>query len=65
MIPEEQKLLDESITYVGLESKDLVSERVEQMKALFPEIVTESSGGGGSFSKPSTSKSYGSFWATR
>lgn len=45
MIPEEQKLLDESFTYVELQSKDLVAERVEQMKTLFPEIITESSGG--------------------
>ena len=26
---------------VDLESKDLVAERIEQMKALFPEIITE------------------------
>ena len=29
---------------VDLESKDLVAERIEQMKALFPEIVTEGDG---------------------
>ena len=29
---------------VDLESKDLVAERIEQMKALFPEIVTEGNG---------------------
>ena len=29
---------------VDLESKDLISERIEQMKALFPEIITEGDG---------------------
>ena len=29
---------------VDLESKDLVAERIEQIKALFPEIVTEGEG---------------------
>lgn len=29
---------------VDLESKDLVAERIEQMKTLFPEIVTEGDG---------------------
>lgn len=29
---------------VDLESKDLVAERIEQMKVLFPEIVTEGDG---------------------
>lgn len=30
---------------MDMESKDLVVERIEQMKAMFPEIVTESAGG--------------------
>lgn len=44
MTPEEQKLMDESFTHVDLESKDLVAERVEQLKALFPEIAVEGDG---------------------
>lgn len=35
----------DEIKPMDLESKDLVAERIEQMKALFPEIVT----GGGRF----------------
>lgn len=34
----------EDIKQVDLESKDLVAERIEQMKALFPEIATEGEG---------------------
>lgn len=34
----------EDIKQVDLESKDLVAERIEQMKALFPEIATEGDG---------------------
>lgn len=44
MTPEEQKLMDESFTHVDLESKDLVAERIEQLKALFPEIAVEGDG---------------------
>ena len=44
MTPEEQKLIDESFTHMDLESKDLVAERVEQLKALFPEISVEGDG---------------------
>ena len=44
MTPEEQKLMDESFTQVDLESKDLVAERIEQLKALFPEIAVEGDG---------------------
>lgn len=44
MTPEEQKLVDESFTHMDLESKDLVAERIEQMKALFPEITVEGDG---------------------
>lgn len=44
MTPEEQKLVDESFTHMDLESKDLVAERVEQLKALFPEITVEGDG---------------------
>lgn len=31
----------ESIERMNLASKDLVADRIEQLKALFPEIVTE------------------------
>ena len=31
---------------MGLESEDLVADRIEQLKRLFPEIVTERAGGG-------------------
>lgn len=34
----------DEIKQMDLESKDLVAERIEQMKALFPEIATESDG---------------------
>ena len=34
----------EEIKAMDLESKDLVAERIEQMKALFPEIATEGDG---------------------
>ncbi|WP_209022724.1 site-specific DNA-methyltransferase (adenine-specific) [Trueperella pyogenes] len=34
----------EEIKAMDLESKDLVAERIEQMKALFPEIVVEGDG---------------------
>lgn len=44
MTPEEQKLVDESFTHMDLGSKDLVAERVEQLKALFPEITVEGDG---------------------
>lgn len=44
MTPEEQKLVDESFTHMDLESKNLVAERVEQLKALFPEIAVEGDG---------------------
>ena len=60
----ERHAMNKEIRKMDMESKDLVVERIEQMKAMFPEIVTESAGGG-SFLKQSTSKSYGSFWATR
>lgn len=30
---------------VDLESEDLVADRIEQMKALFPEIITENAEG--------------------
>ncbi|RFT94536.1 site-specific DNA-methyltransferase [Adlercreutzia equolifaciens subsp. celatus DSM 18785] len=36
--------MDESFTHVDLESKDLVAERIEQLKALFPEIAVEGDG---------------------
>lgn len=36
--------MDDEIKTVDLESKDLVAERIEQMKALFPEIATEGDG---------------------
>ena len=44
MTPEEQKLVDESFTHMDLESKDLVAERIEQLKFLFPEIAVEGDG---------------------
>lgn len=44
MTPEEQKLVDESFTHMNLESKNLVAERVEQLKTLFPEITVEGDG---------------------
>lgn len=44
MTPEEQKLIDERFTHMDLESKDLVAERIEQLKALFPEIAVEGDG---------------------
>lgn len=44
MTPEEQKLVDESFTHMDLESKNLVAERVEQLKVLFPEITVEGDG---------------------
>lgn len=44
MTPEEQKLVDESFTHMDLESKDLVAERIEQLKGLFPEIAIEGDG---------------------
>ena len=34
MTPEEQKLMDESFTHVDLESKDLVAERIEQLRCV-------------------------------
>lgn len=34
------------IEKMNLESKDLVADRIEQLKQLFPEIVTERAGGG-------------------
>lgn len=36
--------MDNEIKTVDLESKDLVAERIEQMKKLFPEIATEGDG---------------------
>lgn len=36
--------MDNQIKQMDLESKDLVAERIEQMKALFPEIATEGDG---------------------
>ncbi len=36
--------MDSQIKQMDLESKDLVAERIEQMKALFPEIATEGDG---------------------
>lgn len=36
--------METEIEKMSLESKDLVAERIEQMKALFPEIVTEGEG---------------------
>lgn len=33
------------IEKINLTSKDLVVDRIKQVKALFPEIVTESAGG--------------------
>lgn len=44
MTPEEQKLVDESFTHMDLKSKDLVAERIEQLKTLFPEITVEGDG---------------------
>ncbi len=34
------------IKKVDLESEDLVADRIERLKQLFPEIVTEQAGGG-------------------
>lgn len=34
------------IEKVDLESEDLVADRIERLKQLFPEIVTERAGGG-------------------
>lgn len=45
------------IEKMNLESKNLVTERIEQLKMLFPEIVVEAAGGGGSFQKQLTSRS--------
>ena len=36
--------METEIEKMSLESKDLVAERIEQMKALFPEIITEGEG---------------------
>ena len=33
--------METEIEKMSLESKDLVAERIDQVKALFPEIVTE------------------------
>lgn len=44
MTPEEQKLIDESFETMDLESEDLVADRVEQIKALFPEVAVEGDG---------------------
>lgn len=44
MTPEEQKLVDESFTHMDLESKNLVADRIEQLKTLFPEISVEGDG---------------------
>ncbi len=44
MTPEEQKLVNESFTHMNSDSKDLVAERIEQMKALFPGIEVEGDG---------------------
>lgn len=41
--------MDNKIEKMNLESKDLVAERIEQLKVLFPEIITEGSGGGAAF----------------
>lgn len=45
MTPEEQKLVDESFVKMELESENLVADRIEQLKALFPEIAVEGEGG--------------------
>lgn len=44
MTPEEQKLVDESFATMNLESEDLVADRVEQIKVLFPEVAVEGDG---------------------
>ena len=44
MTPEEQKLVDESFVKMELESENLVADRIEQLKALFPEIAVERAG---------------------
>ena len=49
------------IEKINLTSKDLVVDRIKQVKALFPEIVTESAGGGASL-KQSISRSCDSSW---
>ena len=48
--------MTDDIERMNLESKDLVAERIEQLKALFPRSITEGSGGGSS-PKRSTSRS--------
>lgn len=47
MTPEEQELVDESFGSIDLKSKDFVADRIEQVKRIFPEVVTEIVTGGG------------------
>ena len=44
MTPEERELVDESFMKIDLESEDLVADRIDQIKALFPEIAVEGDG---------------------
>lgn len=43
---EKDKAMSYGIEKMSLDSKDLVAERVEQLKKLFPEVITENLGGG-------------------
>ena len=40
-------MTDINIEKMNLASKDLVAERIEELKALFPEVVTEAQNAGG------------------
>ncbi len=44
MTPEERELVDESFKKIDLESEDLVADRIDQLKTLFPEIAVEGDG---------------------
>lgn len=44
MTPQERELVDESFKKIDLESEDLVVDRIDQLKALFPEIAVEGDG---------------------